>query len=268
MLNQLRNLVNNHTSEENGKIDIGTIPLSNTTKLMANLVYGSKIAAQLQQYYHSIMDALLVKTYTTAIKEGWLLSFPGLLVEAVHNHLPKFVQSVMDHLHMIRKGIRPTPGDKTVEINKLMHAVIGPDYDGNFLNELPLNQKHNEGVSVFKFDKLNGMISTDQLGWFPTTSARGNEYILVMYCYINSAILATGIKSRLVKDIVKGYDEMYKKLLLSGIIPVLQRIDNETSKDLISLINNKNIIYQIASPGDHRLLPVERAIQTFKNHFI
>ena len=27
-------------------------------------------------------------------------------------------------------------------------------------------------------------------------------------------------------------------------------------------------MYQIASPGDHRLLPVERAIHTFKNDFI
>ena len=86
-----------------------------------------------------------------------------------------------------------------------------------------------------------------------------------MYRYTNNAILATGTKTRLAKDIVKGYDEMHKKLLLSGIIPVLQRMDNETSKDLISLINDKNLTYQVASPGDHRLLPVERAIQTFIN---
>ena len=26
--------------------------------------------------------------------------------------------------------------------------------------------------------------------------------------------------------------------------------------------------YQLASPGDHRLLPAERAIQTFKNHLV
>ena len=45
-------------------------------------------------------------------------------------------------------------------------------------------------------------------------------------------------------------------------------MDNETSKDLIKTINDKNLTYQVASPGDHRLLSVERAIQTFKNHFI
>ena len=67
------------------------------------------------------MGAFLVKTYLEAIKEGWLSSFTGLSVEAVRKHLPKSAQTVMGHLHMIRKGIRPTPGEKTVEINELMN---------------------------------------------------------------------------------------------------------------------------------------------------
>ena len=57
---------NNNKENNNGKIDIGTIPLPNTTKVMANSVYQSKTAAQLQQYHHSIMGALPVKTYTAA----------------------------------------------------------------------------------------------------------------------------------------------------------------------------------------------------------
>ena len=184
-----RNNSNNNKENNNGKIDIGTIPLPNTAKVMANFVYQSITAAQLQQYHHSIMGVLPVKTYTAVI----------------HKHLLKSVQSVMGHLHMIHKGIRPTSGDKTVEINALMNEVIEPDYDENICQELPLNQKHKVGVSVFKFDELNGMISTDLPGLFPITSARGNAYILAMYCYTNNAILATGIKSRLAKDIRKGY---------------------------------------------------------------
>ena len=145
---------------------------------------------------------------------------------------------------------------------------MNPDYDETIRHELSLNRKHKVGVFVFKFDELNRMISMDLPGRFPAISARENAYILVMYCYTNKAILATAIVSCRVKQIEKGYDKLYKKFLLSGIIPILQRMDNETSKDLIKLINEKNLTYQIASPGDHRLLPVERAIQTFKNHFI
>ena len=134
------------------------------------------------------MGALPVKTYTAAIKEGWLSSFPGLSVEAVNKNLPKYVQTVMRHLHMILKGIRPTPGKKTVEIIKLMNEVMEPDYDETILHELPLNRKQKVGVSVFKFDELNGLITTDLPSRFPITSTRGNVYILVMYCYTNNAI--------------------------------------------------------------------------------
>ena len=188
-------------------------------------------------------------------------------MEVVRKHLPKSVQSAMEHLHMIRKGIRPTPGTKVVEINELMESIMEPDIEME-LQELPLNWKHKVGVAVFKFNELNGMISTDLPGQFPITSARGNAYILVMYCYTNNAILATGIKSRRSKDLVKRYDELYKELLLSGIISILQRMDNEVNEDLIKSINNKNLTYQVASPGDHRLLLVERSFQTFQNYFI
>ena len=176
------------------------------------------------------MGALPVEMYTEAIKEGWLSSFLGLPVKSVHKHFPKSAQTVMGHLHMIRKGIRPTPGDKTIKINEWMNEVMKPDYDEIIRNELSLNRKHKVGVSVFKFDELNGIISTDLPEWFRTTLTRGHAYILVMYCYTNNTILATAIESRRAKHIEKWYYELYKKDLLSEIIPVLQRIDNETSK--------------------------------------
>jgi hypothetical protein len=61
---------------------------------------------------------------------------------------------------------------------------------------------------------------------------------------------------------------MTEELRKAGIVPVLHRLDNETSTDLIKPIEERNINYQISSPGDHRLIQAERAIQTFKNHFI
>ena len=49
-INNNNNNNNNNNKKENntGKIDIGTITMPNTAKVMANLVYQSKTAAQLQ----------------------------------------------------------------------------------------------------------------------------------------------------------------------------------------------------------------------------
>ena len=49
---------------------------------------------------------------------------------------------------------------------------------------------------------------------------------------------------------------------------MLHQLDNELSKELIIEIEKKGLDYQIASPGDHQLNHAERAIQTFRNHFI
>jgi hypothetical protein len=61
---------------------------------------------------------------------------------------------------------------------------------------------------------------------------------------------------------------MTEELRKAGIQPILHRLDNETSRELIKAIEDRNIDYQIASPGDHQLNHAERAIQTFKNHYI
>ena len=54
----------------------------------------------------------------------------------------------------------------------------------------------------------------------------------------------------------------------AGIQPEIQRLDNKTSKDLINAIKEKGLKYQIASPGNHRILAVERQIRTLKTHML
>jgi hypothetical protein len=91
---------------------------------------------------------------------------------------------------------------------------------------------------------------------------------MIMYDFDSNTINAIAIKNREKESLIKGYNELYEGLKKAGINPVLHRLDNETSADLIREIQAKGMDYQIASPGDHRLNHAERAIQTFKNHFI
>ena len=61
---------------------------------------------------------------------------------------------------------------------------------------------------------------------------------------------------------------IYDELTEAGIIPILQYLDNETSKELIASIKKRNLKFQLAAPHDHQLNPANRAVSTFKNHFI
>jgi deoxyribodipyrimidine photolyase len=98
---------------------------------------------------------------------------------------------------------------------------------------------------------LKGIIATDLPGRFPTTSAQGNAYVMVLYDFDSNTINAVAINNRKKVSLIKGYNEMYEDLKKAGINPVLHRLDNETSKELIKEIEKKGMDYQIAAPGDH-----------------
>ena len=140
------------------------------------------------------------------------------------------------------------------------------------LGTLNSNREERIGVHLVSREELiidlNGTISTDQTGRFPIVSQQGNQYTMVLYNYDSNAILAEACPSRTATELEKTYDKLYQRLIKSEIVPVIQRIDNEVSKILIESIESKNLQYQLASPHDHRLNPAERAIQTWKNHFI
>jgi hypothetical protein len=165
---------------------------------------------------------------------------------------------------MIRKGIRST---NKPTMHEIMNEELEPELDLEPPRHIT-NRQHYVGVETIVFEDLKGIIATDLPGRFPTTSAQGNSYVMVMYDFDSNTINAVAIKNRKKESLIKGYNEMYEDLKKAGINPVLHQLDNETSTDLIREIEAKGMDYQIASPGDHRLNRAERAIQTFKNHFI
>jgi hypothetical protein len=103
-------------------------------------------------------------------------------------------------------------------------------------------QTHHVGIHLVNLDQdLKGMISTDLTGRFPFTSSRGMTYLFVLYDYYSNTILACPIKSRRAADIVSGYDFCYQQLVNAGIKPIIQQIDNEVSRALISAITTKGL---------------------------
>ena len=85
---------------------------------------------------------------------------------------------------------------------------------------------------------------------------------MVLYNCDSNAILAEGCKSRTGTDLTATYNKLYQRLIKAGIVPVIQRIDNEVSKILMESIESKKLACQLASPHDHRLNPAEIVIQT------
>ena len=96
----------------------------------------------------------------------------------------------------------------------------------------------------------------------------GHKYIYIMHDLITNYINAISLKSRKTNELLQGFKECYHDLKQKGFIARLVKLDNEISKEMVQLFEQHNLNYQLAAPGDHKLMSAKRSIQTFKNHFI
>jgi hypothetical protein len=111
-------------------------------------------------------------------------------------------------------------------------------------------------------------IYTDLTGRFPTTSLSGNKYILILHDYYSNITPSAPMKNRGDKDMVRAFDLLIQSLIIRGLKPSLQSLENEASLALINYLTKQGIDYQLAPPHIHRRNNAERVIQTFKNYFI
>jgi hypothetical protein len=76
------------------------------------------------------------------------------------------------------------------------------------------------------------------------------------------------MKSRSSSEWVNAYDTIHQELTVKGFKPKLQTLDNEASAALKNLFTINDIAYQLVPPHCHRRNAAERAIRTFKEHFV
>jgi hypothetical protein len=91
-----------------------------------------------------------------------------------------------------------------------------------------------------------------------------------MLCYIYDCnyIKVVPMKSRSDSEWVKAYYSIHQELTVKGFKPKLQTLDNEASTALKNFFTVNNIAYQLVPPHCYRCNAAERAIRTFKEHFV
>ncbi len=117
-------------------------------------------------------------------------------------------------------------------------------------------------------DGKKRLIYTDGTGRFPKQSRTGQNYIMVLAENDSDAILVEGMKNRSAGEMVRAYKVLIERLHASGIFPTKQVLDNEISDSYKEAIESFKIEYELVAPHNHERNKAERAIQTFKNHFV
>jgi len=115
---------------------------------------------------------------------------------------------------------------------------------------------------------IHNTIYIDQTGKFSYSSKRGNNYIFITYSYDSNAILVRPLKNRKGPELLSKLEEIHNYLQDRGFKPLHQFLDNETSNEMKRFLKERKVNYQLVPPHTHRKNAAERAIRTFKNHFI
>ena len=233
------------------------LPLNQSppTQHKSNLALDNKTKQDLVMFLHAAAFSPVESTWIKAIQNGHFATWPGITEQSVKQYYTKSIATAKGHLKQSRQRKRkpmPIQNDNTAfpETNTAaMHAVYAAVIDNTTT-------------------PAAGESYSDLTGRFPITSNRGAQYIFVLYDYDSNAILVEAIKSRQADEILKAYTKLSTRLANRGFRIRLHKLDNEASTALKEYMTKEDVEYQLVPPHIHRRNAAERAIQTFKSHFI
>jgi hypothetical protein len=220
----------------------------------------STIADQMA-FLHSACFSPVPSTLIQAIDNGHFTSWPGFSSHNIKHHLPKSLATAYGHLDQKRKGIRSTQPKPTQPVGL-------PAFPMDTINADPIPDHNTSNHVCYAIDDTTGRVYSDQTGRFPVQATTGNKYVVVVYDYDSNAILAEPIANRRDTSIRNAISKLHQRLRRAGVIPKTHILDNEASNLLKSYFTTEEMEWQLVPPHTHRANAAERAIRTFKNHFI
>jgi hypothetical protein len=149
-----------------------------------------------------------------AVKDGHLITWPGLPEDAIHKHLKLTPATAMVHMKQRRQKIRPTSKKPIAD---------APTADTELGTKTQL---------VYAVLVDQGQLYTDLTGKFPVRSSKGNLYVMVCYVYDCNYVKVIPMKSLSASEWANAYDNIRQELTVKGFKPKLQTLDNEASAAL------------------------------------
>jgi hypothetical protein len=217
---------------------------------IANNLYELRNTGVLVHYLHKALFSRTKEAMLQAVKDGHLITWFGLTEDATNKHLKLTPATVMGHMNQRRQNIRST---SKASIEKQQ----SPDTDLGTKNHL-----------VYAVVANQAQLYTHLTGKFPVRSSKGNSYVMLCYIYDCNYIKVAPMESSSASEWVNAYCSIHQELTSKGFKPKLQTVDNEASTALKNFFTAQNIDYQLVPPHCHRRNAAERAIRTFKEHFV
>jgi hypothetical protein len=108
---------------------------------------------------------------------------------------------------------------------------------------------------------------SDQTGCFPQVSSLGNKYIMVIHDVDSNSSWAEPLKDNTGSKLILARAQALEQMQKVDIVPK-QVLDNQASVAYKKAISDSDMTYELVPLNDHQCNMAEKAIQTFKDHFV
>jgi hypothetical protein len=180
-----------------------TQPNNHKPDPVANNVYELRNTGALVHYPHKALFSPTKAAMLQAVKDGHLVTWPGLTEDTINNHLKLTPATAMGHMNQRRQNII-----SALKAPPAQQQSTDPDLGSN---------TH----LVYAVVANQAQLYTDLTGKFPVRSSKGNSYIMLCYIYDCNYIKVVPMKSRSASDWVKAYDSIHQELTVKGFKPKL-----------------------------------------------
>jgi hypothetical protein len=208
-------------------------------------------------FYHACLGFPAKQTWLEAIKAGNCDSFDGLTYSNVVRYCPDADETILGHLAQQRQNVCSTKPCPPALNPALLLPAIAPKEP-----ELPSNEVHIRVVPISK-------LYTDDTERFPVKARSGNQHVMIAYHANGNLILQQAFKTRSDKHRIAAYNSIMTCIAARHLSVDLQILNNETSaayKQAITFTWQSK--FKLVPPEMHLRNRAERAIRTFKDHFL
>ena len=204
-------------------------------------------------HYHACLGLLVKQTWLDAIKAGNCDTFEGLTYSNATKYCLDSDKTIMGHLSQQGQNVRST---KPKQPTPAPLVLPPPPVDA---------PSHLVFITTQTLSKLY----TNDTGRFPVRAHSGNQYVMIAFHADGNLILQQAFKTKSNRHYIVAYNAIMTCLAARGLSVNLQILDNKASAAYEEAITFKwNATFQLVCPDMHCCNRAERAVCTFKDHFL
>ena len=208
-------------------------------------------------FWHAAFGSPAVSTFLSAIDNSFI-RVPGLTATKVRRHPPNAVATAYGHLHATRQGIKST---------KKIPAPILPSESISDESSEPTSERPEQRIWCRVHD-VRGRAHSDATGALPVRGRSGALYQIVFFHEDSNFIHVEVANSRKGPDLLAALQKAIQFFTARGVPPRIIRMDNECAKETKNWLASTPTQLELTPVSQHRTNKAERAIGTWKDHFI